>query len=100
MHVKSSGQLTSARKTLSRPEVVAEDPKHDLRDELFADRDFAVACKPDLHSGNIISSGELKSVFVMRLSPNHCRRGLLGIMMIFMRVSQRMRLCVWKILIF
>ena len=98
--MKSSGQLTSARKTLSRPEVVAEDPKHDLRDELFADRDFAVACKPELHSGNIISSGVLNSVFVMRLSPKHCRPRLLGSMMIFMSFSETIFLFFLALVIF
>lgn len=98
--MKSSGQLTSARKPLSGREVIAEDPKHDLRDELFADRDSAFACKPELHSGNIISFGVLNSVFVTRLSPTHCRPRLLGSMIIGMSFSETIFLFFLALVIF
>ena len=98
--MKSPGQFTSARKPLSRCEVIAEDSKHNLRNELFADRDFAFACKPELRSGNIISFGVPNVVFVMRLSRKHCRPRLLGSMMIVMSFSETIFLFFLALVIF
>ena len=57
VEMKAPGQIASAGQTLARLEVVAQDAKDDLRDQLFADGDFTAAGKPELHGGNIISVG-------------------------------------------
>jgi hypothetical protein len=50
-------QIARAGQTLAWSEIVAENAEDDLGYQLFADRDFAAACKPELHGRNIISGG-------------------------------------------
>ena len=57
MEMEASRQVARAGQALSGREIVAQDAEDDLGDQLFADRDFAAACKPELHGGNIISGG-------------------------------------------
>src|SRR4029077_9602838 len=51
MKTEAARQFPRAGQALSWREVVAEDPKNDLRHELFADCNFAAAGKPELHDG-------------------------------------------------
>ena len=53
--MKSPCQLSRARQPLPRPQVVAEDPKNNLRHELFAQRYRALMCKPKLHRASILT---------------------------------------------
>jgi hypothetical protein len=57
VEMKAPCQIASAGQSLARLEIVAQDAKDDLRDQLFADGDFTAAGKPELHGGNIISVG-------------------------------------------
>jgi len=50
MDAEAAGQFTRARKALSRCKVVAENGEDDLRDQLLADGNVAVALKPELHA--------------------------------------------------
>ena len=47
-------RATAAADELTGREIVAQYAQHHLGDQLFADGDFAPACKPELHGGNII----------------------------------------------
>src|SRR6202790_3011956 len=51
MKTEAPRQLSRAGQALPRREVIAEDPKNNLRHELFADGNFAAAGKPELHDG-------------------------------------------------
>src|SRR5437899_1265434 len=54
MQVESPRQFACTRQTLSGRKIVAQDAEDDLRDQLFADRYFAGARKPELHGGNMV----------------------------------------------
>src|SRR5271156_3320678 len=58
MKAKPTRQFSRAGQSLPRRQVVAEDAEDDLRDELFADGDFAAAGKPELHAATILSGEE------------------------------------------
>src|ERR1700676_2039584 len=51
MKTEAPRQVSRAGQALPRREVIAEDPKNNLRHELFADGNFAAAGKPELHDG-------------------------------------------------
>ena len=55
MQMKTPRQFASAGQALARRQIVAQNAEHDLRDQLFANRDFTASGKPELHGGNIIS---------------------------------------------
>ncbi len=52
MQVEAPRQIACAGQALPGRQVVAQYAEHDLSDDLFADRDFAAAGKPELHNGN------------------------------------------------
>jgi hypothetical protein len=58
-----ASQIAGAGKALPGREIVAEDAEHNLRDQLFADRDFTAAGKPELHGGNILPEPPCNSVW-------------------------------------
>ena len=51
MKTEPPGQLAGAGETVARLEVAAQNGKHNLRDELPIDRDFAARGKPESHAG-------------------------------------------------
>ena len=66
MQVEAPRQIARAGQALPRRQVVAQDAEHDLRDQLFADGDFAAAGNPELHGGNIIARAEPPPVEFIR----------------------------------
>src|SRR5690349_4898666 len=49
VNVVTPGKVARARQTFADLEVVTDDAEDDLRDELFADRHFAVFGEPETH---------------------------------------------------
>ena len=98
--MKASRQIASAGQALARREVVAQDAKDDLRDQLFADRDFTAAGKPELHGGNIISGWLPGEKDVKAMSRNHCRFSGCGSMMKRMNFSETIFLFFLALIIF
>ena len=54
VQVESASEFACTRQALSGRKIVAQDAEDDLRDQLFADRYFAGARKPELHGGNMV----------------------------------------------
>ena len=97
---KPPRQFARRGQALARREVVAQNAEHDLRDQLFADRDFAAAGKPELHGANIISGWTLANKVVTALSPAHCRFSIPGSMMKRMSFSETIFLFFLALIIF
>ena len=100
VEMKAPCQIASAGQSLARLEIVAQDAEDDLRDQLFADGDFAAAGKPELHGGNIISCRLPGEKVVKAKSRNHCRFSGSGSMMKRMNLSETIFLFFLALIIF
>ncbi len=50
VEAEASGKFSGARQPLPGSQIIAQDPQHDLGDQLLPDADFAPAREPELHA--------------------------------------------------
>jgi len=71
--MKAARQFACAGQALAGSKVVAQDSEHDLRNQLFANRNFTASGKPELHSGQHHKLGRAAKKVVIALSRRNCR---------------------------
>ena len=98
--MKAPRQVARAGQALAGRQVVAQNAEHDLRDQLFADRDFAPAGKPELHGGEHHKLGPPAEKVVTTRSRSDCRFSGSGSMMNRMSFSETIFLFFLALIIF
>jgi hypothetical protein len=57
MQMKPPRQFARRGQALARCQVVAQNAQHNLRHQLFSDRNLTAVGKPELHGATMISAG-------------------------------------------